>query len=447
MNHIAKKNEQQSALPTVTIERLSHDGRGITHLNGMVAFAANALPGETVALTLHHKHPTYYEGTATEWITESEARVTPRCAHFGVCGGCQLQYMSSDHQVDFKMNALLQQLQHFGNIQPITILPPLLSNDYGYRRKARIGVKFVHKKNRLLIGFREKKSRYLADLSSCAILHDKIGMRFDALRDCIAALSIFQDIPQIEIAMGDDDCALVFRHLQPLTDNDLTILQQFGDTQGFHIYLQPNSPAPITKLWPLDNKERITYSLPNHELQFLFHPLDFTQINLDMNRNMIDQAISLLDPRADETVLDLFCGIGNFSLPLAKRAHSVLGVEGSEEMVSRAYENARHNNISNANFVAANLHLETQPGEWSHQHFDKVLLDPPRTGAKEILPLIDKWKPSRIVYVSCNPATLARDAGELVHLHYQLTSLGIMNMFPHTSHVEAIAVFDRIKRK
>lgn len=447
MNNI-KKNKENGSFPTVNIERLSHDGRGIGHLNGMVSFIANALPQETVTVLLHQKHPTYYEGTATDWITQSDQRITPPCPHFGVCGGCQLQYMSTAQQVQFKMDALLQQLQHFGNIQPISILPPLLSTDYGYRRKARLGVKFVIKKDRLLIGFREKKSRYLADLESCAILHPKIGMHFDALRDCIGHLSIVHDIPQVEVAMGDDDCALVFRHMKPFSEDDLMQLKNFGAEHAFHIYLQPNAPEPITKLWPADHNERISYTLPDQALQFLFHPLDFTQINLEMNRAMINQAITLLNPTATESVLDLFCGIGNFSLPLAQKAKSVLGVEGSAEMVERAYENARHNKIDNVNFIAANLQDETYAAEWLHQQFDKILLDPPRTGAKEILPHIDKWQPSRIVYVSCNPATLARDAGDLVHrYHYQLTSLGIMNMFPHTSHVEAIAVFDRIKRK
>lgn len=448
MNNIANKKEETRKLPTIAIERLSHDGRGIGYLNGMIAFVANALPNETVLVQLHQKHPTYYEGTAIEWITQSNDRVTPPCAHFGVCGGCQLQYMSTEQQIAFKMEALLQQLQHFGNIQPLSILPPLHSTEYGYRRKARLGVKFVHKKNRLLIGFREKKSRYLADIASCAILHPLVGMQFDILRDCIMTLSNMLDIPQIEVAIGDEECALIFRHLKPFSEQDLVLLQQFGQQHGFHIYLQPNTPLPVTKLWPLNTPERLSYSLPAHELQFLFHPLDFTQINLEMNRAMIDRAIQLLNPTEQETVLDLFCGIGNFSLPLAKKAKSVLGIEGSQEMVERAYENAHHNKITNASFVAANLHDETQAMHVITERFDKVLLDPPRTGAKEILPLIDKCQPTRIVYVSCNPATLARDAGDLVNrFSYQLTSLGMMNMFPQTSHVEAIAVFDRIARK
>jgi len=449
MNNIAKPS-QAAKHPTILIERLSHDGRGIGHVNGMVAFVSNALPNEEVTVQFHRKHPTFYEGIAVSHITSSQERITPQCQHFGVCGGCQLQYMDNTLQMQFKMEAILQQLQHFGNIQPTTILPPLHSPAYGYRRKARLGIKYVYKKGRLLIGFREKKSRYLADLTACHVLHPKIGQHFDALRECIAQLSIFEEIPQVEVAMGDDDCALVFRHLSDFSPLDLTQLQQFGEQHDFHIYLQPNAPLPITKLWPLDQKERLTYSLPDHNLQFNFHPLDFTQINLEVNRAMIKQAVTLLDPKENETILDLFCGIGNFSLPIAKRAKSVLGVEGSETMVSRAYENATLNTVHNVAFVAANLQdtEETQAAVWANQRFDKILLDPPRTGAKEILPLIDKWQANRIVYVSCNPATLARDAGDLVHLlHYQLTSLGMMNMFPHTSHVETIAIFDRTTRK
>ncbi len=301
----------------------------------------------------------------------------------------------------------------------------------------------VIKKDKLLVGFREKSSRYLADLEKCVVLHPKVGEHLTDLSALIRSLDQYQHIPQIEVAIGDEDAALIFRHLEPLTENDQLKLIEFGKKFQFHIYLQPNSPALVKKIWPADSLERLTYSLPDDGLAFLFHPLDFTQINLEMNRLMVKQALTLLDIQPDETVLDLFCGIGNFTLPMAKLAQQVTGIEGSEEMVRRAEDNAAHNHLSNINFYAANLQDPPKQSVWM-KTYDKILLDPPRVGAKEILPLIANLQPRRIVYVSCNPSTLARDAGELVHQHgFFLKKVGIMNMFPHTSHIEAMAVFEK----
>lgn len=427
-----------------TIHSLSHDGRGIATVNNKTTFVSGALPQETVTYKITKKHSQYNEAEALTIIESSAQRVTPPCQHFGICGGCSLQHMSDDSQLQLKQNTLLEQLKHFGQAAPESILPPLHTNTIGYRRKARLGVKFVIKKNKLLIGFREKSSRYLADLASCVVLHPKIGERFTELSQLIASLEIYQSIPQIEVAIGDHEAALVVRHMQPLSLLDQDKLVQFAAQHGFQLYTQPNSPLTIQKLWPQDEKHRLTYTLPDQQLEFLFHPLDFTQINLEMNRLMVNQALQLLELKPTDKVLDLFCGIGNFTLPIALHSNHVTGVEGGEEMVTRAKDNAAHNNISNVTFYAANLMELNISAPWMKSHYDKVLLDPPRAGAKEILPFINQCGAKKIVYVSCNPATLARDAGELVHQHgYKLKHAGIMNMFAHTSHIEAMAVFEK----
>jgi 23S rRNA (uracil1939-C5)-methyltransferase len=426
------------------VHALSHDGRGIATLQSKTTFLAGALPNESVTYRIHQKKTTFMEGEAVEILTPSPERVTPPCQHFGVCGGCSLQHMSVSMQVQLKEKTLLEQLTHFGKVTAAEVLPPLQSAGTGYRRKARLGVKFVIKKDKLLVGFREKSSRYLADLTRCVVLHPAVGERLEILAELVRSMESYQHIPQIEVAMGDSTVALVFRHLEPLVESDLNKLTTFGEHYGFHIYLQPNPPGAITKLYPADGVERLTYTLPAHNLEFLFHPLDFTQINLEINRAMVSQAVNLLELTPDDSVLDLFCGIGNFTLPIARLAKEVIGVEGAVEMTVRANANALHNNIHNTQFFAANLMEPPASAPWMNRRYDKVLIDPPRAGALEMLPAIAAFKPKRIVYVSCNPATLARDAGELVHQHgYSLQKVGIMNMFPHTSHIEAMAVFDR----
>lgn len=442
---LKKENENTvKSTPTTTIHALSHDGRGIATVDSKTTFLNGGLPTEKVTYRINNKRATFNEGDALEIIEPSAERVTPPCEHANLCGGCSLQHMSPTLQIQLKQQTLLDQLKHFGHVTPEHLLAPLQANNTGYRRKARLGVRFVIKKNKLLVGFREKKSRYLADLSGCKVLHPTVGENFELLRTLITSLEAMQDIPQIEIAIGDQDTALVFRHMKPLSENDQQKLFNFGKAHHFHIYLQPNNPLPITCLYPEQSNERLTYTLPDQQLTFLFHPLDFTQINLEMNRLMVNQALDLLDVKETETVLDLFCGIGNFTLPLARQAKQVVGVEGGEEMVTRAGINAAHNQIENVAFHAANLMSPPTDAPWIKQHYDKILLDPPRAGAKEILPFIDKMGAKKIVYVSCNPATLARDAGELVNTYgFTLTHAGIMNMFPHTSHIEAMAVFTK----
>jgi len=443
MNKKEKKLKQ--LLPQLTqIKGLSHDGRGIGMINQKTAFIAGALPGETVECQITHQRNQYIEAQVLNVLEASTTRTTPACPHFGVCGGCSLQYMTTDAQLALKLQTVLEQLKHFGNVIPLNIMPPLQAQPFGYRRKARLGVRYVFKKNKLLIGFREKSSRYLADLNQCLVLHPMIGERFEQLRELISSLDSSQHIPQIEVAIGDETVALVFRHLQDLSDRDQQAIIEFAKIYNFQIYLQPNPPAPVTKLWPNDAIDRLSYSLPNENLEFLFHPLDFTQINLEINRLMIGQALNWLALNKNDHVLDLFCGIGNFTLPMARHAEQVIGIEGSELMVERAKENARHNGIENVEYYAANLAQPTLSAAWLAKKHHKILLDPPRAGAKEVLPLIASVNAQRILYVSCNPATFARDAGELVHTyHYQLKKIGIMNMFPHTSHIETMAVFDK----
>ena len=447
MNQNVKLDKEKETI-VANVHSLSHDGRGIATINNKTTFVSGALPNEIVTYKITQKRSHFHDADMVEIVEASPERVRPPCHHFGICGGCSLQHMSMETQLQLKQQTLLDQLKHFGQVTPTSVIPPLSAASTGYRRKARLGVKYVIKKNKLLVGFREKSSRYLADLERCVILHPHIGESLQTLSQVIASLERYREIPQIEIAVGDQDAALIFRHLAPLSQADKEKLIALARDCDFHVYLQPNPPEPLSKLWPEDNKQRLTYTLPHYQLEFLFHPLDFMQINLEMNRLMVEQAVGLLELNADDHVLDLFCGIGNFTLPIAHSVKHVTGIEGSLDMVERASDNARHNHISNVEFHVANLMDPTTHAPWMKGRYDKILLDPPRAGAKEILPFIEHFAAEKLVYVSCNPATLARDAGELVHRYgYQLKQAGIMNMFPHTAHIEAIAVFEKLKRK
>ncbi len=427
-----------------TIESLSHDGRGVTTLQNKTTFVSGALPTEKVLCEITHSHRRYNEAKVIDVISAAAERIKPHCAHFGICGGCSMQHVEFAAQVQLKQNALLEQLQHFGKIQPEEVLPPIVGNPWGYRRKARLGVRYVIKKEKLLIGFREKFSNYLADIEECPVLHPSVGKSLLNLRQLIRGLTQYQHIPQIEVAVSDQTTALVIRHMTPLSEMDLTALREFARQEHFHIYLQPNPPAPIHKLWPDDQQELLSYFLPDYQLEMRFHPLDFTQVNGEINREMIKQALQLLDPKPTDTILDLFCGLGNFTLPIARFAKHVIGVEGTMAMVERAKANAEYNHIKNTEFYAANLMEPKESMPWLKTAYDKVLIDPPRTGAKEILPYLTNPSIKRLVYVSCNPSTLARDAGELVYNYqYKLKKVGVINMFPHTSHIEAIALFEK----
>ncbi len=428
----------------VTIHTLSHDGRGITTIEGKTTFVHGALAGETVTCKVTQQHRRYNEGIATVIKVAAPERVTAPCPHFGVCGGCSMQHMSVSDQIQFKQKTLLEQLQHFGKVVPETLLAPITGEAWGYRRKARLGVRYVIKKEKLLVGFREKFSNYLADIQSCLVLHPSVGTRITALAELIASLNQYEHIAQIEVAVGDKVTALVFRHLTPLPETDCVKLSEFGKATGLHIYLQPNSPEQIHQLWPENQTELLSYAIPDYDLTMQFHPLDFTQVNAEINLLMIKQAMQLLAPGSEDRILDLFCGLGNFTLPLARFAKEVIGIEGSDVMVKRAEMNAQYNHIDNAKFYAGNLMEPNEQASWMQQKYDKILLDPPRLGAKEIIEHFGKFAAKKILYISCNPATLARDAGELVYTHgYKLTHAGVMNMFAHTSHIEAMALFEK----
>jgi 23S rRNA (uracil1939-C5)-methyltransferase len=426
-----------------TINALSHEGRGVATQNGKATFIFGALPNETIRFSYTAAHSRYDEGKTLEVLTSSPDRVVPSCAHFSICGGCSLQHLSAEAQLTLKENTLREQIKHFANTEPAAWLPPLTAKTYGYRRKARLGVRYVEKKSTVLVGFREQQSNFLANLDTCPILHSPVDSLITPLKNVIQSLSVYRQIAQIEVAMGDQDTALVFRHLAPLSEDDKALLISFGTKHNLIIFLQAGKPDQLEKLCPEDSHILLSYDLPEYHLTLHFHPMEFTQINADINRKMIVQALSLLELSADDTVLDLFCGLGNFTLPIATVAKKVVGVEGADSLVKRATFNAAQNNITNADFFAADLSkpLEGQP--WAETQYTKLLLDPARTGAKEIAEYLPIWEPKRIVYVSCNPATLARDIGLFIEKGYKLEKAGIMDMFPQTTHVESIALFIR----
>lgn len=437
-----RRNIRSAEAATVNVDSLAHDGRGVGRINGKTVFIDGALPGETVTFRYWQSHRNYDEGIAEEILTPSANRVTPRCAHFRECGGCSLQHLAAEQQIHHKQQILLDNLRHIGNVQPQTILPPLTGPHWGYRRKARLGVKYVLKKQKMMIGFREKRSALLTDVEQCHVLHPAIGQKLPQLKELLTSLDVYLHVPQIEIAVSDESTALIFRHLLPLSPADTDKLKNFGATHAYRIYTQSGGPNTVTLLWA-GTPQDLSYRLVDFNIELFFQPNDFTQVNSDINRRMVPYAIELLAPTASETVLDLFCGLGNFTLPLARRAQSVTGVEGDERLVQQAKHNAAYNQLTNVNFFAANLFEQRLTAGWAQQRFDKILLDPPRAGASEIVKEIAQFGASKLVYVSCNPATLARDASDLGKQGYQLMQAGVMDMFPHTAHVEAIAVFER----
>ncbi len=438
---------RKKRLPTepvkATIESMSHDGRGVAHLDGKAVFIHGALANEEVMFTYSRKRQKYDEGVASEILTPSPDRVEPLCKHFDICGGCSLQHLKSEAQIGLKQESLLNGFEKIAKVAVPEVFPPLTaSKSWGYRRKARLGAKYVAKKGRVLVGFREKGSSFLADIHSCEVLHPRVGHLLMPLSDLIGSLSIRDKVPQIEVSMGDEDCVLVFRVMEPPTTTDLTLLQQFGSEHDMHIYLQEGGPDSVR---PLQGEPiNLHYSLPDFGIDVRFLPNDFTQVNSELNRLMVARAVDLLEPQSSDSVLDLFCGVGNFTMPLATRSKSVVGVEGDKALVARARENASRNGIENVSYYTANLYESLEHEQWLTGKYDKALLDPPRSGAFEILHYLPKLGIKRIVYVSCYPGTLARDAGELVNVHgYKLLGAGVMDMFPHTAHVESIAVFEK----
>lgn len=453
---MSRKHNKLNAMEpmALTVTKLGHDGRGIAHReDGKLIFVDGALPGEQVVVKLTNLHKKYDEGRVIEVITASSDRVDAPCAHFGVCGGCSLQHMSREAQLTLKQSVLAEHLQHFGGIVPQEWLPPLVSDNISYRRKARMGVRYVIKKEKLLVGFRERQASFLAELDSCVVMDPRLGLSITAFRELIGGLEARDHIPQIEVAAGDEldgvaPVALVFRHMNELSKSDRQALIDFCAERGWQCYLQPGNYDTVHKVWPEDGPDRLAYELPfqtpnGTDLRLAFHPNDFTQVNAEINQRMLPLALDLLDIQPEDRVLDLFCGLGNFTLPLATKAREVVGVEGSQAMVLRGQENATANGLNNVSFYMHDLTKEIASQPWATLGFERVLIDPPRSGALEVLPHIVSLKPKRIVYVSCNPATLARDAGELAKAGYVLLKAGIMDMFTHTTHVESIAVFEK----
>ncbi len=425
---------------------LSHEGRGIANCDGKVTFIEGALPGERVTFQLTNSRKSFDEGKLIEVLEASDDRVEAKCVHYGVCGGCSMQHLSSENQIKHKQSVLLEQFKHIGGVQPEEVLPPLISPIWGYRRKARIGVKHVPNKGGVLVGFREKGSPYLAELTRCDILDPSVGLHLMELRELIVNLSIKERIPQIEVAIGDAVKGLVFRHLVPFSEEDLERLKNFGAEHQFVIYLQPKGPDTIHQVYP-DTPAILSYQAGEGEPVLQFSPSDFTQVNASINKDMVARVLDFLQLSKTDRVLDLFCGLGNFSLPMAKRASYILGVEGEAGLVKRARDNADRNGLNNIEFVCADLTQDDQLKTIAAGKFNKILLDPARSGAQEIIEKMIFKGVEQVVYVSCNPATLARDAGILVNdKGYKVIKAGIMDMFPHTAHVESIAVFERVKK-
>lgn len=427
---------------TAQVTQLNHEGRGVTHIDGKATFLFGALANETVQFRYSKLHRQYDEGAVTEVLEKSPDRVTPLCKHFGVCGGCSLQHMNSTAQRAHKQAVLLEHFQHQANTQPKVILEPLYGNPWEYRRRARLSVKYVEKKNAVLVGFRERSARFVADIHQCEILHPSIGKKIKAFGELIMQLEKKAHIAQLEIAIGDNASAVIIRNLVELPESDIEKLMHFAQENQLQFYLQPGNADTIYPLYP-KNPEKLFYTIPNHKMTMHFQPAQFTQINQEINLKMIDRAIALLELKKTDRVLDLFCGIGNFSLPIAQYCTHIIGVEGSEKAIIQAKKNALENNIASTEFYTHDLSAELSAASWAQNHYDKVLLDPPRVGAKELMPYFATWKPTHIVYISCNPITLARDTKDLLQLGYTLEKAGVMDMFPHTDHIEAIALFVR----
>ncbi|MCX7074692.1 MAG: 23S rRNA (uracil(1939)-C(5))-methyltransferase RlmD [Methylococcales bacterium] len=439
---IRSRKKTFSEIPTLaTIESLAHDGRGVTHVDGKVVFIDEALPTEQVEFIYTDSRKDYAEGKVVNLLTRAEVRVDAPCPHYGVCGGCSFQHVEVTAQIQIKQELLSEQFKRIGKVETPELWSPLVGEHWGYRRKARMGVKYVEKKGRVLVGFRERRNPFLAEINGCPVMHPIVGTRLIELGEMIESLTVRDKIPQIEVAIGDEKCVLAFRVLEPPTLEDKEKMRAFAHKNDISVCLQSKGPDTIV---PLDGEPEVmlTYALPDQDIEFKFRPAMFTQVNYGINRQMINRVLDILQLTKDDNVLDLFCGLGNFTLPMAKYAGRVVGVEGDQPLVNHAKENARHNNIENVEFYAADLTKDISGMAWANQRYNKIMLDPSRAGASEILHHLKRWQPDQIVYVSCNPSTLARDAGILVNeLGYKLIKAGVMDMFPHTGHVESMALF------
>jgi 23S rRNA (uracil1939-C5)-methyltransferase len=430
---------------TTDILDLAHDGRGIARVDGKVTFIKGALPGERVRYRVARHGKQADEGEVTAIEQASPERVEPRCKHFGLCGGCSVQHLSAAGQVTFKQKQLLDALERIGKVHPAEVAPAITGGPWGYRRRARLSVKHVAKKGGVLVGFRESDSPYVAQLESCVVLDPRVGLKLTEIAEAIGRLDINTLVPQIELAAADT-VTLVFRVMQPPTDADKRVLRELGRAHGFEIHLQTGGYDTIAPLDP--PATRLFISPDGSDLKLGFKATDFIQVNDSVNRQMVRQALGWLGGEdasrlAGKKVLELFCGLGNFSLPLAKAGADVTAVEGERGLVERARENAKVNGLE-IRFEQADLFVPDPKVDWLKARYDAALVDPPRAGAREVLPFVADAKPSRIVYVSCHPGTLARDAAFLVHERgYRLARAGILDMFPHTNHVESMALFER----
>lgn len=433
---------QHAAPETGTVVDLTHEAEGVVR-EGKTAFVSGALTGERVTFRRRSFHKSHDEAELLEVIEASPDRVTPKCAHFGVCGGCALQHLAPEAQIAAKQKELATNLERIGNVVPETWLPPLLGPHWGYRRRARLSSRYVTKKGRSLVGFRERQGKYVADVSRCEVLAEPMGALVGPMADLLTGMNARESIPQIEVALSDGERALVVRNLNALCDADLDKLREFERAHGLRILLQPgglHSIAPLTP-GPVD----LHYRLDAFDLKLDFGPTDFVQVNAAINQSMVARAIELLEIGPADRVLDLYCGLGNFTLPLARRAAAVTGVEGEAGLIERARANARSNGISNAEFHVGDLSQPPDPTiPWIRGRYDAVLLDPPRVGAREVLSAVAHLAPRRVVYISCHTGSLARDLGVLTHeLGFRLRAAGVLDMFPHTTHVESMAVLDR----
>jgi len=429
---------------TAEITAVAHDGRGIAATEGKKVFVAGALEGETVTFMRRKFRRNFDEAELLEVHERSPERIDARCDAFDRCGGCSLQHINPERQREIKAQTLRDNLERIGRVEPGTWLEAMTGPVWNYRRRARLAVKDVPAKGRTLVGFRERHAPFITDMHRCEVLATPVDAMITDLSDLVGALSIRARLPQIEVAVAENDIALVFRVLDPPTKADEALFRSFGEQHKLRIYLQTGGLDSVALFYPESVDESLYYTLPEFEIRIDFEPVDFVQVNSDINQRMVHFAVEQLDVGPGDNVLDLFCGIGNFSLPLARRAGTVLGIEGDKTLVARATENARRNELDNVTFRVADLSKIDGTERWVRQGWDRMLLDPARSGAAEVVTRMHLFKPQRIVYVSCHPGTLARDAGTLVHEQgYRLESAGIIDMFPHTAHVESIAVFTK----
>ena len=428
----------------VLIESVDHEARGVGRNDNKVVFVENALPQEIVGVDIRRRKPSYETGVSKYIKSVSASRIKPRCVNFGVCGGCSFQHIDARTQLAIKQRVLEDALERIGSVKPEQILSPICGPQFNYRSRARLSSRYVIKKEKALVGFREKGKSYVVDMASCEVLPNHISRLLPELKLLVQSFSIRERVPQIEVACGNDVNVLAFRMLEDPSIEDLRLLEQFAAKHDLVIFMQRGGPTTLTQIYP-DEPVALTYSITDMNLTYEFGLSEFTQVNTDVNSVLVRRAMSMLDLKPTDRVADLFCGLGNFSLAIARSGAQVIGLEANQELIDRAIDNAARNELSDlCDFKVANLFTDGCPDYRSLQSMDKLLIDPPRDGAAELIKGVGSDGPKKIVYVSCNPATLARDAGTLVHEHgYRLLSAGIVNMFPNTSHVESIALFGR----